>query len=630
MGIIDLLKERTVISMKMPTPRRGGFFRALHACALEDGMLSRVIDAYGIGPAMGINDERDLAQFELLARSALYNLVAGATAGTVTKEAKQRAIRLRILDPSAPLSRREVDAAMSALSTAGIACVLHARSDKARRVHGALNVWRSCSKQDDAHSPPCTPPTCWPSSEEEEEEPDAGKTKKTVTTGVVDDEEWADDTYGCMPWGSDGGASEEYDNVSHTASSTVVRLPRSLLAPFASALMDELDKLGVECARERLAEAHKKAKRADDEIQSLHDVSARLGDSVTSLRSGNHCRIKAIKELKGVQERLEADIKRLNVKTADAYATLIVAREDAAKAGNEMTVGMSLMRAESTALQSEVVALVARKASHAAALQLARSEAEALEEELRSAKEVADGRKCVARAALRDLEADRAASAADLDRAHALTQAAVLQAVDARVVHMDALDEAMRLREEAERAREEGERLREEAVALDKQNALLLGAAAAAKKDAGLLQADGERLQGGTGLLQAEVERLQADAESLARRRDALQAESADTRTRIDELLHERHRQSVACGKVMGDVEELTVRHRVAVRARLGAGAVCRAAAAHANAAMREIASLESLATANRHRAAAARDAAVEAESASFRAKVQRDLASPA
>jgi chromosome segregation ATPase len=486
-------------------------------------------------------------------------------------------------------------------------------------VHGALNVWRSCSKQDDAHSPPCTPPTCWPSSEEEEEEePDAGQTKKTVTTGAVDDEEWADDTYGCMPWGSD---SDEYDNVSHTASSTVVRLPRSLLAPFASALMDELDKLGVECARERLAEAHKKAKRADDEIQSLHDVSARLGDSVTSLRSGNLCRIKAIKELKGVQERLEADIKRLNVKTADAYATLIVAREDAAKAGNEMTVGMSLMRAESTALQSEVVAIVARKASHAAALQLARSEADALEDELRSAKEVADGRKCVARAALRDLEADRAASAADLDRAHALTQAAVLQAVDARVVHMDALDEAMRLREEAERAREEGERLREEAVALDKQNALLL-------EDSGLLKADVERLEGETGPLRADVERLQGDVESLARRRNALQAQSTDTCTRIDELLQERHRHALACGKVMGEVEELTVRHRVAVRARLGAGAACRAAAAQANAAMREIASLESLATANRHRAAAARDAAVEAESASFRAKVQRDLTS--
>ena len=592
------------ISIDAHSIHAGGFLQALHDCAIKDGKMADVIDVLGIGPAMGCNADGDELRFELLARAALYNFVSGMTGHLpAAKESSLlRENRRRTLDPSEPLSHRMVLAMVAWLNASGVPCIVHTRPDKFRRVPGALNLWRKVCTQ----SPPSTPATVSssPSSSDDDE---CGKHSNYELCKRDPNENWANgkygmlpwndtygstswnDTYGGMPWNDDGLDDDDTAlRVSKMAATMVVRLPRALLSPFANAVINELDTLCIEFDKVRLAEVIRRTETANKEIASLQDVASRLDESAQSIRSSNLSRLKAIKQLKTTQECLDADIKRMHSKSADAYSKLLTMRESAAKAATELKHDMTLMRAESIALETEAAAVVARKESSTAALRVACADLETCEGELRRAKDTAEGQVYVLRATLQELALDKAATEMDIKTTNDYMAIVVVEAANARMAHRDALEESASLRDAVASVQKEADSLRFEATSLQDEITCI--------KDA-----------------------LDASRNQLA----CLQKENSMAGEHIERLQRERQMQTALCKRVTREVAELTERHIASVRTCQNAKSACRYSMAQANAALQEIALLESKTAMHLRRASHARDAVIEAESAAFKAQIK-------
>jgi hypothetical protein len=565
-----LESEHTVITMKTPVPKKGSFFSAVHRCATTDGLMPRVLDALGIGPAMGSRNEGDLVQFDLLARTALFNRVPG-----------KKEERMRILDPSAALRRSEVEIAMEAFCDAGVPCVLHSLSDLIRDkttcvLHG-LNLYR--------HTP-SLPPT-------------------EASLSDDDDDAWKRDHYGCMPMSNDDDIINEQEHVARTAASTIVRLPRALLAPFAEAVRKELGVLGIDC------------NVAKSGLSSLQCLSDTLVKQAAELRNDNQKKMVTITSLKAKQSRMDAEIVRVTAKTADTYAALLIAREDAAESSTKL-------RAECSVLASEAASVAARRAATDAALRVAHAAAARSDEELSAATERAEVRAALAKAAMDHMEEDRMAAASDIACMEGLTQAAMCLAAEARVERAEAQDNLDKLK-----AR--NVRVKDEATELLAENSRIHMELDTLTAESEIITNVVERLRPDVQAMKAEMVAMKDEMMAMKAELPALQAEKDKTyaaRATLDDHLRQRKTTMAWCGKVRREIEEIKARHSAAVRARLHALNACRQAESQAAAAARDMASMEAAAADHKARASRVRDKAAEAESDAFRACIELDLAS--
>ena len=584
--------EHTIITMKTPVPKKGGFFIAVHRCATADRLMPRVLTALGIGPAMGSRQENDVVQFDLLARTALFNLVPG-----------NQDDRMRILDPTSALKRNEVNIAMKAFSDAGVPCVLHSLSDLIRDktpcvVHG-INLYRHTPSA--AVSLPPLPPTC-DSCESSDSVSSNDNDDMPKGPSLMDDDDtdaWTRDHYGSMAMSNDDDADEQ-DRIKQTAASTIVRLPRALLAPFADAIYAEMATLGVECTKSRLASVCDVAK---NNISSLQCLSNTLDKTTIKLRKDNHDKMVTLTELKAKNTRMDADILRMTTKNADTYAALLIAREDAAKMGLQVNRDTAKLRAECSMLTSEAVLVAAKKAATEAALREAQTAANKYDEELTTAVERAEVRAALAMAVMDHMEEDRAAAAADIARLEGLTQAAICLAAEAAVEHTDANDNVSAALAKVVELTEANNRLHMEIIALQDESELLTNI---------------------VHKLRPEMEATKVDLMALQSEKDTLQ----QTRSTLDGIVQQRMAAVVCCNKVLCEINDIHARYNAAVRARLHALDGCRQAEAQAGIAARDMASMEAVAADHRARASRVRDMVADADADMFRACIELDIVS--
>jgi hypothetical protein len=580
---MDDRDDIVVVNVPAPALRRGMFFAALHRCAMADGAITRVMAALGIGPAMGTHNDTDITRFMQLASLSAYNIVSGVYGVTSETEPARRKRRMRMLDPSGWITRREVLVVLQILEAGGVPCVVHSlldiAEDPSAKVCGKLNLWRTTSSTENEAE----------NETENETENDDGS--ELDMYGFLSRTNGADDVDDCS-----------VEGMRRAAAATLVRVPRSFMEPLAQAMFDELENIGVK----GMGELRDKAKAVDVDIRSMQSVYDGLTKTAKALENDRAALAQIIVGSTAARERLEGESRKVLEKNAEMYAAILSARNDSAKASIQLKNANAL----ASALQTKLSATAARKTALEASIQ-----------ELVAAKEQAGVRAELLVAAKREMAEDRAAAEEDVLRAEQETAKAVLLAADARTTRDEAFDLL-----DMHRADIQAARVRSDSLQVERET-LLSGVE-------GLLT-EVEELRPRVSSLRSECDELRSEWDGLRSEWDGVRSECAEigrdmkaARRDMVDAFARRQRAAASYEALLQDVEDLTTRHQGAVLARQHAMSACRQAEASVRAALAELKSLSGTAAVNVQRVRQERDAAVKAECDAFKLNVQRDLAS--